>query len=1448
MNGSIKQSVLKWILAFITVSLLSACNGSNSDTSNNSNSGSDDTSVKLLINGKHEEVNLYVGQEVSVEVISLDNDTGEESSIPLSDVDFEYQNVAFDIVAETGSLITKSKTEQPVTVIAKYNSVSSNPISVSVLSSPVAAFSLTPFELTLPVSFKEKLIATVSYSNGLTRELMSEEVNWNISDESIVSIVDGEVIGKSVGSAVVTAEYEGESAQTKVTVTDAMLDFIVVASESDNRPLPLLIESAIGVSAEIVTLGIFSDGHDRVLEEATYQIEGASVERKGNIFSTVTEGMSYVTAKYQDISSSTVVVAASDENVASVSIVTPDIGHHKMVMDRPLQLTAQMTWGELTEFEVTDVATWEVIVGHEVVKVSSDGLVTGLKVGEAVVQASLNSNLVATTSIVVRDSALNHLTISPENVKLAVSESTEYEVTAHFDNGNSMMLSAEEYSLTVDKPALVSVSQNTVTALEEGEVVVTATLKSDPQYQASASINILYKKASAVVVTLEQEAISKGEGTEASVIVKYTDGTERLLDNNNLIWYSSDTSVATVVNGYITASGDLGTTDITATYQGTMSDPVQLKVEERQLERIDLNLDDVTLSVGGQKTLTVQATYNGSEESVDNRNIVWSSTDPTIATVNGGVITTKAVGTATIEASYTHNFVTKTASVIVNVVSNITGVKISADKPSLIEGETEAKISIMKVGSLGEEIPVLQEDNITWTSQGTVNFDENSMTVTGNSGGEGTLQAFYITPTGEIHSNVLDFTVASAPAIEVEGGSLNNIKIVAITDIPAMEGNTARFQAIGVYNVDGVLVNRDISNLVNWNVNGNIKFSPSNEVGEFYFEEEGEESLSIRYGDFEHSINITVASPIPVNSRSVEIGRETVRGGQNVKLPGKGVVDLNVTLHYEDGSNAIDNSMVWEVLPQDSSVALVGNKLHIQEDNINFTLNGYSTNVVDGNVELGSTPVTSFDVEVGGVDMTLTNVELQLARANYKVGDKIQYTLYKNYASGLRDKVTDLSSVTFYGAMLDSNSLGEALIIKALSGEVYAKLNDIDEVTNSVAIEVTSDKVTSLTLTALNSDLDNYLITDSGYQFNIYSQVDNGLSEPCMTCTISVSNITGVPLGADYYAVEQTDSSSTAKVSFLQSGTYYVKAVSSDGLVNSDVIEVTVPDNPIYSIELDIEPIVSTFLGDHIKPNVTVSYTDGQTRKAGSVTYSTTSNDLIDIQGDTLYPIKSGSLELTAYYKGLSVTKNIVLQVEEVVTVQNTTLHFLRTNSLGELILDAYHKPYITMTLSNATTITYPYEDVAWTIKSSELPYEQTLQGFRFFYKEEYFNEYAFTEFVGSIYFNGELYQAERKISADSRITSGLWIGTGDWSKVDEIKVGESVELIIRRGFHLLDHDVYYDLLSGTKAAPSNNNVKILSENDYGLVLEGESVGPVTVYFYSQYGEFLDSEDFNVVE
>lgn len=104
-------------------------------------------------------------------------------------------------------------------------------------------------------------------------------------------------------------------------------------------------------------------------------------------------------------------------------------------------------------------------------------------------------------------------------------------------------------------------------------------------------------------------------------------------------WETSDKDVATVKNGRITAIG-AGEATITAICGETK---VTCTV---QVVAVNIVLSETSATVEKGSTLTLTATADREG------NIVWSSSDESIATVENGVVTAKKEGTATITATY----------------------------------------------------------------------------------------------------------------------------------------------------------------------------------------------------------------------------------------------------------------------------------------------------------------------------------------------------------------------------------------------------------------------------------------------------------------------------------------------------------------------------------------------------------------------------------------------------------------------------------------------------------------------------------------------------------------------------------------------------------------------------------------------------------------------------
>lgn len=97
-------------------------------------------------------------------------------------------------------------------------------------------------------------------------------------------------------------------------------------------------------------------------------------------------------------------------------------------------------------------------------------------------------------------------------------------------------------------------------------------------------------------------------------------------------WTTSDNKVATVRRGTVTAVG-VGTATITASLESGVSATCTVTVKDRTVtiseKTKEVNYDEL----GDNKTVTLSAT------SSDNGTITWSSSDTSVATVSGGVVT-----------------------------------------------------------------------------------------------------------------------------------------------------------------------------------------------------------------------------------------------------------------------------------------------------------------------------------------------------------------------------------------------------------------------------------------------------------------------------------------------------------------------------------------------------------------------------------------------------------------------------------------------------------------------------------------------------------------------------------------------------------------------------------------------------------------------------------------
>ena len=192
---------------------------------------------------------------------------------------------------------------------------------------------------------------------------------------------------------------------------------------------------------------------------------------------------------------------------------------------------------------------------------------------------------------------------------------------------------------------VATVQGGVVTTLKVGETVITATTTDGTDVSASCTVTVKPILVSSVTLDKQTAEVLRGETVTLIATVLPTDA-----DNTTLVWTSSDETVATVLDGVVTTL-KAGEAVITATTTDDSDLSASCTVTVKPILVSFVTLDKQTAEVLRGETVTLIATVLPTD--ADNTTLVWTSSDETVATVQGGVVTTLKAGETVITATTT---------------------------------------------------------------------------------------------------------------------------------------------------------------------------------------------------------------------------------------------------------------------------------------------------------------------------------------------------------------------------------------------------------------------------------------------------------------------------------------------------------------------------------------------------------------------------------------------------------------------------------------------------------------------------------------------------------------------------------------------------------------------------------------------------------------------------
>ncbi|MCR5206298.1 MAG: Ig-like domain-containing protein [Lachnospiraceae bacterium] len=387
----------------------------------------------------------------------------------------------------------------------------------------------------------------------------------------------------------------------------------------------------------------------------------------------VDTGTATITAKTIDgavVKTITVNVTATGDGSVWVSSIADDSGDLEGDLSIPVGQTEQLRW-IISPVNATNKNVSFLSLDPDIMSVSETGLVTCVAPGTTKIRIiSEEGGIYSERTYIGTGVAVTGVSVSPATLSLTKGTSGKLTATVSPENAS---VKTVNWSSSNESVATVDNSGN-VTAVNAGTATITATTTNGNK-TATATITVTAPEETNVSVT----GVTISPKTLSMVIGSSSDLTATVspenASNKAVILSSSDTGVATVNNGRVTAVS-AGTATITATtVDGAKTDTCAVTVTASAVAVTGVTANPKTMSLKINEYKTLSAVV--APETATNKAVSFVSSDTSVATVNDkGVVTGLKAGNATITITTTDGNFTDTCAVTVvnDVFIRTTGV------------------------------------------------------------------------------------------------------------------------------------------------------------------------------------------------------------------------------------------------------------------------------------------------------------------------------------------------------------------------------------------------------------------------------------------------------------------------------------------------------------------------------------------------------------------------------------------------------------------------------------------------------------------------------------------------------------------------------------------------------------------------------------------------------
>ena len=325
-------------------------------------------------------------------------------------------------------------------------------------------------------------------------------------------------------------------------------------------------------------------------------------------------------------------LVANYGNAVPVTSVSLNETSKELIRGDTLQLNATVLPADATDKTVSFTSS-----NTDVAEVDEDGFVTTYAIGTAVITVTTNDGAkTATCNIAVINTPITGITLDMTEAVIGLNSTLTLKATVEPSSAtdNSVTWKSSNTSIATVSPTGI------VTGKSVGNATITATTAVGGK-TATCSITVASKLVESISVMPRTANLDVGGTLALEATITPSDATVKTIR-----WSSDDTTKATVNDKGVVTGLAAGTVNITATtVDGGKTSSCTVTLATVPLT--GLTVEPTSAEVAVNRTFELQVTFIPANAS--NKNINWTSSDSTVASVNSsGVVKGNKAGEATI--------------------------------------------------------------------------------------------------------------------------------------------------------------------------------------------------------------------------------------------------------------------------------------------------------------------------------------------------------------------------------------------------------------------------------------------------------------------------------------------------------------------------------------------------------------------------------------------------------------------------------------------------------------------------------------------------------------------------------------------------------------------------------------------------------------------------------